>query len=71
MSATASTRLLHKKDVRLLELLSHGLSDGMIGRELGVPADTVRTSIRGVVNALGARNREHAVALALKSGLIQ
>ena len=63
MSATASTRLLHKKDVRLLELLSHGLSDGMIGRELDVPAETVRANIRRVVNALGARNREHAVAL--------
>ena len=72
MSATtASTPLLHKSELRLLELLSHGLSDGMIGREFDVPTETVRSNIRDVVNALGARNREHAVALALKTGLIQ
>jgi DNA-binding NarL/FixJ family response regulator len=71
MSATASTPLLHKSDIPLLELLSHGLTDGMIGRELDVPAETVRSNIRVVVDAVGARNREHAVALALKTGLIQ
>jgi DNA-binding NarL/FixJ family response regulator len=71
MSATASTPLLHNSDLRLLELLSHGLTDGMIGHELDVPAETLRSNIRVIVDALGARNREHAVALALETGLIQ
>jgi DNA-binding NarL/FixJ family response regulator len=43
----------------------------MIGEEIHLSAETVRANIRAVVGALGARNRAHAVALALKTGLIQ
>jgi DNA-binding NarL/FixJ family response regulator len=53
----------------LLELLSHGLSDEQIGAELQLPVAMVRANIREAVDAMGARNRAHAVALALKTGL--
>jgi DNA-binding NarL/FixJ family response regulator len=69
MNATTAT--LHKREVLLLERLSHGLSDERIGEEMHLSAEAVRANIRGVVRTLGARNREHAVAIALKSGLIQ
>jgi DNA-binding NarL/FixJ family response regulator len=68
MNATAT---LHKQDVLLLERLSHGLSDEMIGQEMHLSAEAVRANVRGVVSTLGARNREHAVAIALKTGLIR
>jgi len=65
LATTTSTDLL------LLELISHGASDETIGRELHLPVADVRAGIHGVVRELGARNREYAVAIALKSGLIQ
>jgi len=42
----------------------------MIGVEFDLTAGGVRANIRDVVRSLGARNREHAVALALEMGLI-
>jgi DNA-binding NarL/FixJ family response regulator len=62
---------LTKHDERLLELISHGVSDEHIGEQLHLSADAVRANVRKVVQAMGARNRTHAVALALKTGLIE
>ena len=66
----AAVAAVPSTDLFLLELISHGASDEAIGEELRVPVETVRRSINGVVLELGARNREHAVAIALKTGLI-
>jgi DNA-binding NarL/FixJ family response regulator len=63
--------VLTKNDEQLLELISHGLSDERIGRKLHLPADAVRVRVTQVVEAMGARNRTLAVALALKTGLIR
>jgi DNA-binding NarL/FixJ family response regulator len=60
-----------EQDELLLELLSYGLSDEQIGHELHLPVANVRASIREAVDAMGARNRAHAVALALKTGLFE
>jgi len=54
----------------LLECVSFGLTDEQIGGETGLTADAVRANLRRVVRTLGARNRAHAVAIALKAGLI-
>jgi len=76
MRATAASRqdeqpLLTEADVLLLERLSYGVTDEMIGWEMRLPVAAVRENIDIVVSALGARNREHAVAIALKTGLIR
>ena len=63
--------VLEAADLLLLERLSYGITDEMIGWEMRLPVEAVRENIRAVVSALGARNREHAVAIALKSGLIR
>jgi DNA-binding NarL/FixJ family response regulator len=62
---------LSGRDVLLLERLSYGMTDERIGEEIHLSAETVRANIRGVVRSLGARNRAHAVAIALKTGLIR
>jgi DNA-binding NarL/FixJ family response regulator len=62
---------LRERDVLLLERLSFGFTDQKIGEEIHLSTETVRANIRGVVRALGARNRAHAVAIALKTGLIR
>jgi DNA-binding NarL/FixJ family response regulator len=62
---------LSARDERLLEFISNGMTDERIGEELHLSAETVRANVRKVVRMLGARNRTHAVALALKTGVIQ
>lgn len=62
---------LSPRDERLLEFLSNGMTDERIGEELHLSSETVRANVRKVVRTLGARNRAHAVALALKTGVIQ
>ena len=61
---------LTKRDELLLEFISNGITDERIGEELHLSAEAVRANVRKVVEAIGARNRTHAVALALKTGLI-
>jgi DNA-binding NarL/FixJ family response regulator len=61
---------LSEREEILLEYISNGMTDERIGEALHLSAETVRANVRKVVTTLGARNRTHAVALALKSGLI-
>jgi DNA-binding NarL/FixJ family response regulator len=61
---------LSERDELLLGYLSNGISDERIGHELHLSVETVRANIRRVVRSLGARNRPHAIALAMKTGLI-
>lgn len=61
---------LGERDEILLEYISNGMTDERIGEALHLSAGTVRANVRKVVSTLGARNRTHAVALALKAGLI-
>lgn len=42
-----------------------------MGRLLGVTANTIRSHILAILAKLGARNREHAVHLAHRDGLLR
>ena len=70
-SADRGVPFLAEGDLLLLEQLSYGLTDEMIGSEMHLSVGAVRENIRGVLRELGATNREHAVAIALKTGLIR
>jgi DNA-binding CsgD family transcriptional regulator len=62
---------LSELDARILEHLSRGLTDERIGETLHLSPETVRANVRRAVRLLGARNRTHAVALALRAGRIE
>ncbi|HEY4347367.1 MAG TPA: response regulator transcription factor [Gaiellaceae bacterium] len=62
---------LGKRDELLLKAMSRGLTDERIGEELHLSPETVRANVRRIVQAMGAKNRTHAVALALRTGQIQ
>lgn len=49
---------------------SHGLDYAMIAATLGKDEDTVRTQLKSARRRLGAKNTTHAVALALRAGII-
>lgn len=62
--------LLSARQYEILRLLADGLSTDAIAAELGVSLETVRTHIKKLLEKLRARDRAHAVARALRLGLI-
>lgn len=72
----ATTRLTNEKPALtqrerdVLRLLSDGLSNEGIGKQLFISAETVRTHVRKAMAKLNADNRTEAVATALRAELI-
>lgn len=61
---------LSKRQREILERVAQGESSRDIGARLDMSVSTVRNHMRSVMDRLGARNRAHAVILALQSGQI-
>ena len=59
-----------ERELQILRGMSEGHSNGEIGRELFLSEDTVKTHARRLFQKLGARDRAHAVALGMRSGLV-
>lgn len=62
---------LSPRERELLELLSDGLANKQIARRLGLSESTVKGYLSELFEKLGAADRAHAVALALRSRVIQ
>ena len=63
-------RSLSARELDVLDLVASGYSDNEIAVRIGVSAATVNTHLRHVYAKLRARNRAHAVAIALRRGLL-
>jgi DNA-binding NarL/FixJ family response regulator len=63
-------KLTHRQR-EILQLLANGESTTVAARELGLSEETVKTHTRNALARLGARNRTHAVAIALRESLIE
>lgn len=61
---------LTQREAEVLLLVAEGLSHDEIGDRLTIGAETVRTHVQKARQRLGASNRTHAVATALRRGLI-
>ncbi len=61
---------LTRRELQVLALLSHGLTNREIARSLFVSESTVRAHLRTVTQKLGVHNRVHAVARALELGMV-
>ncbi|MEA2254561.1 MAG: hypothetical protein QOG35_606 [Solirubrobacteraceae bacterium] len=68
--ATAQVPPLSPREREIMHLMAEGLTAEAIAGELGVSVETVRTHVRNVIRKLQARNRVHAIALALERGEI-
>lgn len=55
---------------QILQLLANGESTTVAARELDLSEETVKTHMKNILARLGARNRTHAVAIALRECLI-
>jgi len=58
------------REREVLELLAQGLQLEEIAGRLGIGLETVRTHVRNATERLGAANRTHAVAIAIRQKLI-
>lgn len=63
-------KLTHRQR-EILQLLANGESTTVAARELGLSEETVKTHTKNALARLGARNRTHAVAIALRESLIE
>jgi two-component system, NarL family, response regulator len=61
---------LTRRQREILQLLADGGSTSLAARELGLSEETVKTHTKNMLARLGARNRTHAVAIALRECLI-
>lgn len=61
---------LTQRQRQILEILADGQSAHFAAETLGLSEETVKTHMKNMLARLGARNRAHAVAIALRRGLI-
>jgi DNA-binding NarL/FixJ family response regulator len=61
---------LTRRQREILQLLADGESTTVAARELDLSEETVKTHIKVALARLGAKNRTHAVAIALRECLI-
>lgn len=61
---------LTRRQRETLQLLADGLSTADVASRLGVSAETIRSHTKAILARLQARDRAHAVAIGLRSALI-
>ena len=54
----------------MLRLLAEGMDTAEVGRQLFLSERTVKNAVHDVMSRLNLRNRTHAVAYAIRQGLI-
>ncbi len=62
---------LTKRQREILQLLANGESTAVAARELDLSEETIKTHTKHALARLEARNRTHAVAIALRESLIE
>ena len=61
---------LSARELEVLQLMADGFENLQISHHLFISKETVKTHIRRLLHKLRARSRTHAVALGLRSGII-
>lgn len=61
---------LTAREAQVLNGVAQGLGNGDIAAQLAISEDTVKGHMRSIMDKLKARNRTHAVAIAMQRGVI-
>jgi LuxR family transcriptional regulator len=64
------TRELTGREREVLALLADGFTTGEVAKTLSLSEHTVRSRVKTTLGKLDARNREHAVAIAIREGAV-
>lgn len=70
-AADNGVRSLTERELEVLAGMCEGRSNAEIGKALFLSEDTVKTHARRLFRKLGATDRAHAVAIALRRGLVR
>jgi DNA-binding NarL/FixJ family response regulator len=62
---------LSSREVEVLSLVAAGSSNKVVAARLGISEETAKGYLKNILAKLGAKDRTHAVTLALKRGIIQ
>jgi two-component system NarL family response regulator len=62
---------LTSRETEIATMIAHGKSYKYISHACSINEDTVKFHVEGVRKKLGAKNKTHAIALALVTGIIQ
>jgi DNA-binding NarL/FixJ family response regulator len=68
---SVSGPLLTRRQRQILQLYADGHTTAAVANQLGLSAETIRTHTKGLLARLGARDRAHAVAIGLRTSLIE
>ena len=71
LTGGAAATTLTPRQRQVLQLFADGLSTQQAARRLGLSEETVRTHGKASLARMGARDRTHAVAKALRASLIE
>jgi two-component system response regulator DegU len=61
---------LSERQMQVLTLVAEGATDKEIALQLGLSAKTISSYVKHIRARLGAQSRAHAVALAIRQGLL-
>jgi DNA-binding CsgD family transcriptional regulator len=67
---TANDKLT-AQEKKILESMKDGLNDTDIGNAMGISAHTVRFHVKNIIYKLNAKNRTHALVLAVRKGQLK
>ena len=62
--------LLSKREVEIIELISHGHNNVAIGKILDISYRTIETHRRSMIKITGAKNSAHLLRLCFQEGII-
>ncbi|HXX13417.1 MAG TPA: response regulator transcription factor [Candidatus Eremiobacteraceae bacterium] len=71
IAAHAADDELSAREIEVLSLVSNGKSNKLVADQLSITEETVKGHMKSILSKLGARDRTHAVTVALKRGIIQ
>ena len=61
---------LTAREIDVLRLIARGNANKLIGDQLSITEETVKGYVKNILSKLGARDRTHAVTVALTRGII-
>ena len=70
-SGISSEVELSKREMEVLDCLSHGMTSAQVASQLFISENTVKTHVRHILEKLEASNRAEAVSRAIQLGLIR
>lgn len=68
---TVAPARLAPREVRVLDGVARGLTNRAIAADLCLSEHTVKSQVARILHKLGAADRAHAVAIAMRAGIIR